>query len=336
MTRRRCSHFAALLAVQLIFAASVQATGFSSIVVFGESTSDVGNTLLLTGSADWNPSDPLPTEPVSPLYHAGRWSNGAVWVETLAERLGLPIPAPSLAADGGTNYAYSDARFGAGTDARYSVWDGQKLGPPRVPSIGSQIGQHALSFGGIAEDQLIVVWGGGNDVIFARKERDIVAAVAAVSTHIQTLVGLGATHILVPNQFDVSKAPAFSGLPEEERTLLRAAVTGFNGLLALQLYEMQQEYGDSVTIYPVDFFTLGEQVLGPQAGCGFIDNTRPGLLVYLQALNGGVPVQLSDFNGFVFWDTVHPTEAVHDLLAAAALHTLEGKPGAVDCSTLLP
>ncbi|MCB1790411.1 MAG: hypothetical protein KDJ24_08960, partial [Gammaproteobacteria bacterium] len=70
---------------------------------------------------------------------------------------------------------------------RYSVWDGQKLGPPRVPSIGSQIGQHALSFGGIAEDQLIVVWGGGNDVIFARKERDIVAAVAAVSTHIQTL-----------------------------------------------------------------------------------------------------------------------------------------------------
>jgi outer membrane lipase/esterase len=58
------------------------ASGFEQIVVFGDSLSDSGN--------------------------AGRFSNGPVWVEYLAERLGLVLQ-PSRA--GGSNYAVGGARL---------------------------------------------------------------------------------------------------------------------------------------------------------------------------------------------------------------------------------
>ena len=80
--------------VMLIGSAQAKNAAFKKIVVFGESTSDTGNTWILTGQkvwdpTNWNPFDPLvglPTEPDPPLYDEGRWSNGRIWVDVLADR----------------------------------------------------------------------------------------------------------------------------------------------------------------------------------------------------------------------------------------------------------
>jgi hypothetical protein len=51
---------------------------FREIVVFGDSETDTGNFFAANGWPDPN------------YYYQGRWSNGPVWVERLAARLGVP------------------------------------------------------------------------------------------------------------------------------------------------------------------------------------------------------------------------------------------------------
>ncbi len=72
----------------------------SAVYAFGDSLSDAGNVSLGT----------LGALPVSSIYSDGRFSNGNVWVQDLAQNLGLPPVAPSLA--GGTDFAYGGAETG--------------------------------------------------------------------------------------------------------------------------------------------------------------------------------------------------------------------------------
>jgi phospholipase/lecithinase/hemolysin len=98
--------------------------------VFGDSLSDTGNLFLLTGGTggevftpDPDQSPRLPTPP----YYAGRASNGPVWVELFAERLGLTPPQPVFS--GGTNYAFIGAVTGPGVSPPVSL----------IPSVKSQV-----------------------------------------------------------------------------------------------------------------------------------------------------------------------------------------------------
>ncbi len=70
---------------------------YSQLVVFGDSLSDTGNLFALSGGLFPPPSD----------YYRGRYSNGILWVEHLAPRLGLSYRQE-------TNFALAGA--GSGTD----------------------------------------------------------------------------------------------------------------------------------------------------------------------------------------------------------------------------
>src|SRR5262249_420524 len=67
----------------------------SNLVVFGDSLDDVGNLSRITGGA----------LPPGDIYYQGRFSNGPLWADTLAEYLGAPPVKPSL--DGGLDYAFA-------------------------------------------------------------------------------------------------------------------------------------------------------------------------------------------------------------------------------------
>src|SRR5918998_3827853 len=74
----------------MLASSPAMAENFPALVVFGDSLSDTGN--------------------------AGRFSNGPVWVERIAERIGARL-RPS--GEGGTNYAVGGARARGGpTDLR--------------------------------------------------------------------------------------------------------------------------------------------------------------------------------------------------------------------------
>ncbi|MBV8232201.1 MAG: hypothetical protein JO329_19640, partial [Planctomycetaceae bacterium] len=78
-------------------APEVKAGQFTQLVAFGDSLTDVGNVYHITNG----------TFPVSPPYDQGRFSDGPVWVEELASRMGLPAPLPS--SEGGTDFAFGGA-----------------------------------------------------------------------------------------------------------------------------------------------------------------------------------------------------------------------------------
>src|ERR1700729_2911985 len=104
MTRTKLSRTAFALATccssALLIGSAAHAANFSAEYVFGDSLSDVGNVYLATGK----------TKPASP-YVNGQFSNGPVWVQDLAARLGLPALTPSLA--GGSDYAFGHATTGS-------------------------------------------------------------------------------------------------------------------------------------------------------------------------------------------------------------------------------
>src|SRR5271166_4970069 len=87
-----------VLAVTML-GTSLRAGDITGIVAFGDSLSDVGNTFIADG---------IPPPP----YYQGHYSNGPIWLEYLANSLGVPAPTASLA--GGTDYAWGFAQTGPG------------------------------------------------------------------------------------------------------------------------------------------------------------------------------------------------------------------------------
>jgi phospholipase/lecithinase/hemolysin len=76
----------------LLFPFSTSAFAYSQIVAFGDSLSDNGNMFALTEGTVY--------ETPSPPYYEGRFSNGPVWVDYLAQDLGIDL----------VNMAYGGAR----------------------------------------------------------------------------------------------------------------------------------------------------------------------------------------------------------------------------------
>ncbi|MBL8642894.1 MAG: hypothetical protein JNK21_03090, partial [Rhodospirillaceae bacterium] len=70
---------------------------YSNLIVFGDSLSDAGRLFAITGG----------TQPASPPYANGRFSNGPVWVELLAPKLGFTF-------NGATDFAVGGAESGTG------------------------------------------------------------------------------------------------------------------------------------------------------------------------------------------------------------------------------
>src|SRR3984957_13841874 len=115
MTRKKLSGatfaLAACCSVALLGGSPAHAANFSAEYVLGDSLSDVGNVYIATKG----------TKPASP-YVGGQFSNGPIWVQDLAARLGLPALTPSLA--GGSDYAFGHATTGSASQTN--------LGTPKI------------------------------------------------------------------------------------------------------------------------------------------------------------------------------------------------------------
>lgn len=290
--------FRLLLSVSL--SASLPASAaYSELVVFGDSLSDNGNFLALTGGRFPSPDYG---------YATGRFSNGPVAVEYLAGTLGLTL----------TNYAVGGARTGtpAGGGSDNYVDDsgqGAALGlPPNYlngTGLQAQIGQH-LSTGPADSDALYVVWAGPNDYFLSSSllsPETVPNAIANLNTAISTLYDAGARNFLVPNMANLGLTPALqaegalaAGLATLRSAEHNLALAQLLGALDLTLTE-----GDFRT---VDVFgLLNDAALNPdQYGLTNIDapcQTTPGC--------AGDPA------GYLFWDGVHITTAGHQVVGAA-------------------
>jgi thermolabile hemolysin len=258
-------------------------TAFSRIVVFGDSLSDTGNFYRLTGNQ-------VPPSP----YFDGRFSNGRLWIEYLAEDLGMQV----LPED---NYAVAGATTG------HDNSNNGLLGL-QYPGLQDQIAEFLSSHqtGGADPAALYVVWIGANDFFELLQSGGspvslIANGVNNTASTITSLWQAGARHIVVVNAPDLGLTPfGISSGVQDEITLLCGA---YNQALEPTLDGLANA---GIPTVRVDAFATLRLMVNLPEHFGFTNVTEPFLAV------GG------DSSQFLFWDAVHPTTRGHEILANAA------------------
>ena len=310
-----------LLSLTLSVAAS--ADTFSDVFIFGDSLSDTGNILART----------FGFFPPDPPYFDGRFSNGPVWVEYLADQLNL-IVVPNGSNPNvinGNNFAFGGAE--AANDVPIFPFG-------VIPSVQNQVSFFVAAAGTVPADALYAIWGGGNDLRFAAnpgngltpEEQDQVVqdAVDAIVDAVTTLVGAGAQDVLVPNIPDLGATPEAVLLGNvAESTFISMQ---FNILLASELDAAEDELG--ITIIQFDSFALLEDIIddalnndGLVYGITNIDTPiAPGL--------PGAPRDVppaKDPDVALWADDVHPSTVAHEVFANVVIDALiTGNPADLD------
>jgi phospholipase/lecithinase/hemolysin len=275
--------FSSLL-LPALFLSQASAASFNEIVVFGDSLSDNGNLLFFEEQPTPDPA----------LYFEGRFSNGPVWVEYLADPTRLSAPLTDIALGG----AQTDGLVPPGLIEQVTTYIATN-GPP------------------LSSSSLFIIWIGGND--YFNGEGDALEAVTNIEEAMERLVQLGAKNLLILNLPDLGAVPDLLGTPEADEAT--AFSLNFNTALAGVLDRFESAY-PAVTVYEFDVYSFSETVQNDPAAFGFIN-------VGDQSPNFAIPNNF-DGAGYVFWDDKHPTTSMHALIAdqvTAAVNQQAPPPG---------
>lgn len=336
---RRIFRIAALFAtLGLTNTAHAQQTCDEQLVVFGDSLSDTGNVY----AASWKAFPP------SPPYADGRFTDGIgisaglVWVEYLADLLGLARPAARLSNESPpTNYAFAGAVTGSIPAVFRPVLNPNpdtdvQGGAP----LDDQIGLFLLDWQASASDpadvcgldpanSLVVVWIGSNNILLLNEEKPG-DSVKNIQSNIETLIkDTGATQFLVANMPDVSVTPgyvAYDSFFVAKKVIdvplaeVRKRVLKFNEKLGEALGKIETK-NPGVSIYRFDAFSLLNDITANPEDYGVNPNTGTPLLSE-EALFINKELVLQNDADALFWDGVHPASNVHAVFAEAACRVL--------------
>jgi len=287
---------------------------YSTLVTFGTSLSDSGNAFALTNTVATPPDYSLDALliPSAPYARGGHHlTNGATWVEDLAKSLKLTAnahPAFRSSSPGAMNFAVGGAR---------AVDDGVNM------NLNLQVSAFLQQVGGVApSDGLYVIEMGSNDV------RDALAAIAAggdggavlmaalasIAHQVQILYAAGARNFLIWNVANVGQTPAARILDVQfpgSAQLATQLTLMFNAGLATTFVQLSAAL-PGIHIVPFDAFGLFNDVATHPTAYGLTN-------VVSACLTPNVPpFSCADPDEFLFWDGVHPTEAVHAIIAEEA------------------
>jgi phospholipase/lecithinase/hemolysin len=331
----------------------------SALFVLGDSLSDVGNAAALPdyllGRSFYpeatiglcNPSDIYLFDRSCDdlIYMRSRVSNGPVAVEVLAAALGLSPLEPSFHVVPrrpvhGTNYAVAGATA-AGTG---------------IDDLASQVDVLRLDRGPVLPgDALYVLLIGGNDALAALRDaaeaevglepaqdstEAVTAAVGAIGDAVDALVDSGARQVMVANLPNLAVLPVLReraeavGLATATAEALAAGLTAtFNAALSERLQMVQQAHPEA-RIEPFDLYAAVDQVrlvaetvgINVTDACFDSEAYRESLTAERAFDEGCAP--LGDgpprFDEYFFWDSLHPTAAVHAAIGEALLAAYAG------------
>ncbi|MEJ2142188.1 MAG: SGNH/GDSL hydrolase family protein [Gammaproteobacteria bacterium] len=314
-----------LLATSESFA---QQKPYDSIVVFGGSLSDSGNAFVVLSDPSsfgfddtCGPLTPMNVPPYNMLddlyvpdgtYAIGghHVSNGATWIEQLARNNALAgFTRPALRNDGqqARNYAVGGARAND-YECRFN--------------LSNQLGAFFNSSVGLTSDSLVVFEMGGNDL------RDVLAGADPTSTiggalnnifnAIVALYNQGARQFLLMNVPDIGKTPAVQILDIYYPGLAALATNltvSFNGELSGMQWYFNTYFPDmDVRIF--DAYTLLDSIITSPDDYGIEVTDVPCVTPNV------APYKCTNPDAYLFWDGIHPTKAVHKIMAEAAAEVL--------------
>lgn len=294
--------------------AAAAQTVFGRIVVFGTSLSDPGNYYVLKGGVNTPPyDDPAKMDafliPDAPYACGGHhFSNGATWVEQFARPLGFAgatRPAFAGSSTAATNYAVGGAR---------AHEDGTHF------NLSDQVSRFLTASGSAPSDALYVIEFGGNDI------RDALAtgntsllgdALTAIGNNMALLYANGARKFLVWNAPNVGLTPAIRGLDRVCPGVAYYAgllADAFNSNLGLLLNSLAAMPG--IEIKQLDAHKALKDLIESPAAFGLT-------VVDAACITPGVPpYECQTPDEYLFWDGIHPTNAVHGIFAQEAAKAL--------------
>ncbi len=318
-----------------LLAASVTASAYSNVYVFGDSLSDNGNLNALAPEQTYGE----------------RFTNGPVAVEIVAGALGLTL-TPSYHLAGGTsgnNFAIAGAK---------AVDDDGDESTPDI-NLPTQVNAFLAINGGVApSDALYIMLIGGNDIRAARAIRSaavfaetaeerqairqaandsLTTAVKSEQTQLLKLIAAGATNILVSNAPDIGAIPETdliaAGLLANAQTKSQTRKAArlpqvttklsskYNRKLARKLARTEHQTGVDIIEYDL-FSFLSDQVENAEDyGYTNTDDACAYMLTNGGALNSECDGYVTA-TGFLFYDEIHPTTQAHQAAGVEIVGTL--------------
>lgn len=291
--------------VSLFFSGLLAANPLNNIVVFGDSLSDTGNIYEYMQHR----------LPQSPPYYKGRFSNGPVWIEHLAQSY-----FPTNSAAHMVNYAFG----GAGVSEEEGI----------LFSLKHEIDSYLLTHDNKADvNSLFIVWMGSNN--YLNEPDDVDQALAEVNIGIkhglQQLAKAGAKHILVLNAPDLSMTPAAKASGAQD--VLAYLSKRHNELLAVTVNELKRTNPEIQWLYFDVKRTMSDLARYPERyGFTNIDDTCYDAIVEKEGAKFSVLRMVAKIKaaknedickGYLFFDPVHPTVLAHEIMAKNARSFLD-------------
>lgn len=278
------------VAMSLLPAAGLAATlgPYTDLVVFGDSLSDPGNVDFLSGGVVPDPD----------FYPNGQFTNGDTW----ATKLGADFASR-------TNFAFGGARASTNDD-------------DIIPDFAAQIAlfNATKSTLGLGSRPLGAVWFGGNDVLNAFSSSNptevLTQAVVDLARGIQTLRASGLPEILVFGLPDLGRIPEVTQAGDFAIRNASAGSIAFNDFLKFSISGL---FGDGSVRY-FDTLSLFDTVIAGGPALGFDNVTDACLLTEVD------PLVCRGDAGYLFHDTLHPTDRAHTLIAEAVRATVVPLP----------
>jgi outer membrane lipase/esterase len=267
---------------------------YNDFIVFGASLSDTGNVYTAT-----NGSDPGP----SPSYYLGRWSNGPLWIDNVAQSYGKEVKAALL---GGTNYAYGGAKTCAISGVISSV-----------PDICDQVDQYLSSVSNKANPNALYVIDAsavGNEITevlsgTTTSAQITTAAPTNVTNKLEALYAAGARRFLVTNVPDVGSTPLIQSYGASAAATATSLSSAFNVALDNALNSFVSA-NPNATLYKGDFYGTLAKVKTSPSTYG-ISNITDACQI------GGIICSSPD--SYLYWDDFHPSKTIGSIVSSYVL-----------------
>ena len=288
---------------------------FSNLYVFGDSLSDSGNIFTATQGA----------VPPSPPYFEGRFSNGEIWVDKLAKKLGLESPTlvtklqPGVPTNG-INYAFG----GATTTDKNTIALTPSFGIPeplKPQLLGLEQQVQAFTTPLITNNQsadpnaLYILWAGSNDYSITEGTftpfTDTDTTIKNLDNALANLAATGVKNVMLLNLANLGDTPLAR---QVDTFLIPGTSKRLNDLTAQhneKLTGLVHKYKTTLNIIPVDVNSLFKN-----ASVDFTNAIEP-CLASLDPL-----IVCNNPDEYTFWDLQHPTTVAHEKLADLAFKSI--------------
>lgn len=314
------------------------AASIDKIILFGDSLSDNGNLYSISSAA--HKIIPLvPVVPKDPPYFQGRFSNGPVWIENLTKIMNVEL----------ADYAYGGAWV-------EPAWDSKQLVPFDLNTqVNFYLATASRDFN--KEQHLYIIWAGANDYTQGRSDAEYATTntVSIIQKQIDWLIYYGAKNFLIFNVPDLGvvpevadKGPEFataiskmSQLHNDKMASMVASEKQRHPDLKFMLFDITQDFSDIINnpekyrlkntkeaCYKGDYDLMLKLINSREIQAAkdvkidILNNASLKEAYFTANLASLGQLSCDNPDEYFFWDHIHPTRIVHQVLSTLVLSAL--------------